>query len=141
MSSEPAEPSDGDRGPRLNVRLAWWFSVYLCGAILVFILTKQTSALLLFPGGLLSAAGPLLGGSWIAYTPLTAGGVLGITLCGFTYLIHLLLTLAMPSQRTFRFLMLVLIIVVVVNSFFYTWDYYRYRDSSSYLYHYYYGEP
>jgi hypothetical protein len=116
--------------PSVGKRLLWWFGIYLCGAIIVSILTKEPTALLFFPGGLFFAAGPLLPRVWID-SPFI--GLAALAVCGFAYLIHLILTVAISSQLIYRFLMVVLIVMVVIDSVGYVSN--SYLESSPNYYH------
>jgi hypothetical protein len=119
METEPQKPREELPAPSRNVRLAWWFGIYLAGQVPLIILglIHQAPGLILVPfffpwelGGIFALVQFVLPESvTIAVSPLF------FILPYAFYLGHLVATLRAHTRRRFDFLLLVLVIVVLFN--------------------------
>ena len=103
-------PSIAAYRPNFGSRILLWAGIYLGGAAPTVLLSGKLGALVVFPWGLAFALTSVMLKSW------TDGW--GDTAVGFAYgfyLVHLVLSLIIPSARVFRILMIILIVVVVIN--------------------------
>ena len=92
--------------PTFPFRLLYWFGIYLCGALPIALLTMSPGPLLGFPWGLFFAIN-FFKATFIPESMILV--IYGI------YVVHLFISLFIPSFRIFHFLKFVLIVVVTIN--------------------------
>ena len=110
MKMEP--PAKGYFGyrPNVGIRLLVWAGIYLVGALPVALLLGTPMGLVIFPWGLVLALSAVMPKWWTDNLDS-----MGIGFAYGFYIVHLILSLVIPSARVFRILMIILIVAVVVN--------------------------
>ena len=96
---------ESSRSPSLRVRLIWWFGVYFAAQLpLIMFLPFEP----MFPLGLLAL--------WLPGKDFNGGLFEPILVSSYGfYIVHLILSLSLPSKMAFRILTIILIIAVVLN--------------------------
>jgi hypothetical protein len=122
MGTEPKQSREEIPAPSRDIRLKWWFIIYLAGSVPLFIEVfcnvfngLMLAAPLFFPIFLgLFLWWPLAS---ILPTSLDAAILPLCALAGYgAYAWHLYLTLKVKTQRSFRILLLILFLVVFITA-------------------------
>jgi hypothetical protein len=101
MENEPERPQSKRPAPPRNVRLAWWFVIYLAGSAPIVVKTLLGQNNMPWAGFFL----------WPIILP---GAMFGLAGYAF-YAMHMWATLITGSRRQFEILLIVLVLLVLIN--------------------------